>query len=172
MPATPSYYARKSGDTPMGQEVETYSERFSVGWGEIDGNQHMANRSYLDRAADVRFRFFSSHGYTAQRFAVERIGPAIVRDELSYRRELRLGDSFSVDLRARGLSVDGSRFIIENRFSIDVGDIVAVVVSEGVWFDLEQRKPRVPPPDLEAAVRLIPRANGFLEIPARAKRPG
>ena len=141
--------------------------RFRVGWGDIDGNAHMANTAFLDHAADARFLFFAEHGFTGERFATERVGPVIVRDELTYRRELRLGEEFSVDVKMAGLSRDGSRFRIENTFRTGAHVLVATVRSDGVWFDLERRRPRVPPPDLDAIQRAIPRSDGYAELPNR-----
>jgi acyl-CoA thioester hydrolase len=146
---------------------DAFRERFRVGWGDLDGNNHMANRAFLDRVADVRFRFFAMHGFPGARFAAERVGPAIVRDELVYHRELRLSDEYSVDLKALGLSEDGSRFRIENVFRNSSEEVIARVVSEGVWFDLEKRRPRTPPPDLDAVQRRMPRAENYEVLPAR-----
>ena len=141
--------------------------RFRVGWGDIDGNAHMANTAFLDHAADARFFFFADRGFTGARFATERVGPVIVRDELTYRRELRLGEEFSVEVRMAGLSRDGCRFRIENTFRTAAGDLVATVRSDGTWFDLERRRPRLPPPDLDAIQRAMPRSDGFAELPNR-----
>ena len=138
--------------------------RYSVGWGDIDGNLHMANRAILDRAADARLLFFARHGFSAARLADEKFGPVISRDELVYRKELRLMDEFTVDLRLVGLSSDGVRFAIENTFRNAAGEVTTVVRSEGVWFDLERRRPRPPPPDLEAILRAAPRAESFRQL--------
>jgi acyl-CoA thioester hydrolase len=144
-------------------------ERFVVGWGDLDGNNHMGNTAILDRAADTRFRYFALHGFPGHRFAEERIGPVIARDELVYRKELRLLDEFTVDLKTVGLSSDGVRFALQNTFRNDRLEVTAVVTSEGVWFDLDQRKPRSPPPELDAVQRGMPRADQFREIPARSR---
>ena len=149
-----------------------YVQTYRVGWGEIDGNGHMANTAYLDRAADTRFRFFAEHGFPAERFGAERIGPVIVRDEVTYRKELRLMDAFSVDLRLTGLSPDRVRFELTNCFYNSSGDLVAVVKSEGVWFDLTTRRPRPPPHDLSSVQNDIPRAEEVRELrPHRASAP-
>ena len=144
-----------------------FQRGFRVGWGDVDGNAHMGNRAFLDRSADTRILFFGEHGFHASRFVAERIGPVIVRDELVYRKELRLLDDFTVDLEALGLSSDGSRFELRNTFRTSSGEVAAVVTSEGVWFDLDKRKPRAPPSELDAVQRLVPRADGFREFPSR-----
>jgi acyl-CoA thioester hydrolase len=75
-----------------------FEHPFRVGWSDLDGNAHMGNSSYLDYASNTRMLFFAKHGFTASRFASEKFGPVIVRDELVYRKELRLMDEFKVDL--------------------------------------------------------------------------
>ena len=153
----------------MTEVVSRFQATFRVGWGDVDGNAHMANRSFLDRASDTRILFFAEHGFQAARFQSERVGPVIVKDELVYRKELRLLDEFTVDFQALGVSSDGSRFELRNTFRTTSGEVVAVITSEGVWFDLDKRKPRAPSPELDAVQRQIPRSDTFREIPARSR---
>jgi acyl-CoA thioester hydrolase len=148
------------------ESADRFRRQFQVGWGDLDANHHMANTAFLDRAADARVQFFAHHGFSVARFASERVGPVILRDELTYRKELRLLDEFSVDLELFGLSPDGTRFALGNTFRIGE-EVVAVVRSEGLWFDLDARRPRTPPPDLDSIQRKMPRGDGFKEIPAR-----
>lgn len=142
---------------------------FQVGWGDLDGNGHMGNTAFLDRASDTRLRFFEAHGLTVARFAAERFGPVIARDELAYRRELRLLEPFTVDLEAIGLSADGVRFRLRNTFRTAAEEVAATVTSEGVWFGLDARRPRAPPPEVDAAQRRMPPGEGFVELPARGR---
>jgi acyl-CoA thioester hydrolase len=142
---------------------------FRVGWGDVDGNGHMANRAFLDRAADTRFIFFAENGFPGSHFSAERIGPVIVRDQLAYRKELRLLDEFTVDLELLGLSSDGSRFELANTFRTAAGEEAASVASEGVWFDLERRRPRAPPADLDSVQRKMRRSEQFRELPLRRR---
>jgi acyl-CoA thioester hydrolase len=153
----------------MTDGTDHFQRGFRVGWGDIDGNGHMANTAFLDRAADTRVLFFAERGFPAARFLTERVGPVIVRDELVYRRELRLLDEFTVDLEALGVSSDGSRFEISNTFRASTAEVAAVITSEGVWFDLDQRRPRMPPPDLDAVQRQMPRSERFREISPRSR---
>ena len=148
--------------------AQRFEQRFRVGWGDLDVNAHMRNTAFLDRAADARMLFFASQGFTVARFAAEKFGPVIVRDELVYRKELRLLDEYAVDLHLCGLSADGIRFRVRNTFRSAVDEVAAVVTSEGVWFDLERRRPRAPPEALDAAQRAMPRSDDFAEIPSRA----
>ena len=93
--------------------------------------------------------------------------PAITRDELVYRKELRLMDEFKVDFESVGNSQDGVRFRVRNTFRNSLNEVLATVTSEGVWLDLEARRPRPPPPDLDSLMRDLRRSDDYNEIPAR-----
>lgn len=140
---------------------------FRVAWSDLDGNAHMGNSSYLNYASDTRMLFFSQHGFTVSRFASEKFGPVVVRDELLYRKELRLLDEFKVDFEAVGLSQDGVRFRVRNTFRNSSNHVLAVVTSEGIWFDLELRRPREPPQDLNDLMRFLQRSKDYAEILAK-----
>jgi acyl-CoA thioester hydrolase len=143
-----------------------FEQHFRVSWGDLDSNAHMANTAFLDRAADTRMQFYVVRGFPLTRFSEERIGPVILRDELVYRKELRLLDEYVVDLEVVGLSEEGTRFQVRNTFRTGAGEVAAIVTSAGLWFDLERRRPRPPPPDLDAVFRQAPRGEDFKEIPA------
>ena len=145
--------------------TDHFEHRFRVGWSGLDANHHMGNNSYLDRAHDTRMLFFAQKGFTMARFAAERFGPVVVRDELVYRKELRLLDEFTVDFELAGLSADGVRFRVRNTFRNVASEVAAAVTSEGVWFDLERRRPRAPPPELDGLMRALRRTDDFAEIP-------
>jgi acyl-CoA thioester hydrolase len=146
-----------------------FEQKFRVGWGDVDGNSHMANTAFLDRAADTRFLYYVLHGFPAARFREERVGPVIVRDELVYRKELLLMEEFTVDLEVTGLSTDGGRFQVRNTFHNGAGEPVATVTSDGLWLDLEKRRPVLPPADLDAVMRGMPHATIFHEIPPKSR---
>jgi acyl-CoA thioester hydrolase len=138
-----------------------------VNWSDLDGNMHMGNSSYLDYASDTRFLFFAKHGFSVSRFALDKFGPVITRDELVYRKELRLMDAFKVDFEAAGVSPDAVRFRVRNTFRNTLNEIMAIVTSEGIWFDLELRRPRSPPPELDSIMRDLKRTDDYSEIPSR-----
>jgi acyl-CoA thioester hydrolase len=142
--------------------------RFVVGWGDLDGNNHLANTAILDRAADARLMLFAERGFPGTRFSAEGVGPVIVRDELVYRKELRLLEEFDVDVAVVGLSADGVRWSLRNTLRNASGEVTCIVTSEGVWFDLVARKPRAPPPALDAIQRSLPKGPDFRELPNRS----
>ena len=152
----------------MAAKTNNFEQRYHVGWSDLDGNAHMGNASYLGYASDTRIHYFAQNGFTLARFASERFGPVVVRDELVYRKELRLMDEFVVDFELVGLSEDGMRFQVRNTFRNVSGDVAASVTAEGVWFDLELRRPRIPPSDLDTLMRALRHAKDFASIPNKA----
>jgi acyl-CoA thioester hydrolase len=151
----------------MPDKTIQFEHRFRVGWSDLDGNAHMGNSAYLDQVSNTRMLFFARHGFSIERFASEKFGPVVVRDELVYRKELRLMDEFTVDFESVGISNDGVRFRVRNTFRNNAGEVAASVTSEGVWFDLENRRPRNPPKDLDDLMRSLHRSLDFKEIPRR-----
>ena len=153
----------------MAPGTNHFEQRFRGGWSDLDGNAHMGNASYLGYASDTRMHYFTEHGFSLARFASERFGPVVARDELTYRRELRLMDEFTVDLELVGISENGSRFRVRNTFRNASKDVAASVTSEGVWFDLERRRPRIPPSDLDTLMRALSHTKDFAEVPDKTQ---
>jgi len=140
---------------------ERFEHTFKAGWGLMDFNGHMANRAYLDLAADVRMLFFAANGFPMKEFARLRIGPVVRRDELDYFREIHLLDDVRVDVAIAALSPDGARFRIRNEFFRADGVKAARVTSAGGWLDLSARKLTVPPDALRAALEALPHTEDF-----------
>ena len=141
-----------------------YAKQFLAGWGTMDFNGHLANRSYLDLAADVRMSFFAEHGFPPAEFGRLAIGPVVKKDELEYFREVGLHETVTVTYALLGLSADASRFVIENEVWSGRGDRAARVRSTGGWLDLRARKLIAPPSELANAMRQVPRAPDFEEL--------
>ena len=144
---------------------ERYAKEFLAGWRTMDFNGHLANTAYLDLAADVRMAFFAEHGFPPTEFRRLAIGPVVRRDELEYFREINLHDTVTVSHAALAMSADGARFTLENEIFNTAGERAAVVRSTGGWLDLTARKLIVPPPPLIRAMRLVPRAPEFVDLP-------
>ena len=145
--------------------ADRFSREFLAGWRTMDFNGHLANTAYLDLAADVRMAFFAEHGFSPVEFRRLAIGPVVRRDELEYFREIGLHETVTVTHAALAMSPDGARFTLENEIWTAGGERAAVVRSTGGWLDLRARKLVSPPPALMDAMRLVPRAPSFIELP-------
>lgn len=137
---------------------------FQVTWADLDANRHMRNSSYLEYASQSRFVFLAQHGFTPQAFAEHAIGPAILNDEISYRRELLFLDRFTVNLQICGRNEDGSRSQFLNRFTREDGKVACEIRTLFVWIDLNTRKITAPPPALQAAMDALGRTEEFAAL--------
>jgi acyl-CoA thioester hydrolase len=63
-----------------------YSRTLFASWADMDFNSHMKNTAFLDKSADVRMMFFAEHGFPMAEFVRLKLGPAIMKDEVEYRR--------------------------------------------------------------------------------------
>jgi acyl-CoA thioester hydrolase len=145
--------------------VDRYARQFLAGWRMMDFNGHLANTAYLDLAADVRVAFFAEHGFPPTEFRRLAIGPVVRKDELEYFKEINLHETVTVTYAALAMSPDGARVTLENEVFNAMGERCATVRSTGGWLDLRARKLIVPPPALTDAMRMVPRAPGFVELP-------
>lgn len=150
--------------------MHPFSRTFTVRWADCDVNGHMRNTAYSEYGIDVRMAFLSDHGYPFERFAELGIGPVLLREEIDYVRELKLGEAVTVDLRALGLSPDGVRFRFQHDFTKANGKPAARIVLEGGWMDMRHRRLTPPPEALVHAFERLPRAEGWAELAARPRR--
>lgn len=148
-----------------GPSSDRYARQFLAGWRTMDFNGHLANTAYLDLAADVRMAFFAEHGFPPIEFRRLAIGPVVRKDELEYFREINLHETVTVTHAALAMSADGARFTLENEIRSAAGERAAVVRSTGGWLDLRARKLVAPSPALMEAMRKVPRAPGYAELP-------
>jgi acyl-CoA thioester hydrolase len=151
------------------EDTSMYSKNFLAGWADMDFNAHMKNTAFLDKSVDVRMMFFAEHGFPAPEFARLKIGPVVMKDEVEYHREVGLLQEITVNLAVAGLAPDGSRFVMRNEVSRADGKLCARISSTGGWLDLALRKLIAPPDTLLAALRSLPRASDFMELPSSVK---
>jgi len=146
----------------------THAATFTARWADMDYNQHMRNGAYLACAEDVRMGFLARHGYDLARFRALRIGPVVLEDRLTYRREIGLLQPFTVDLAAVALTPDAARARIRNRFRDPAGRTLATVDSAVCWLDLDTRRPVAPPPDLARLWLRLVRTDDYAPWPDTA----
>lgn len=128
----------------------------------MDFNQHMRNAAYLGCSEDTRMRYLDANGWTMREFTARQVGPVVLEDKLTYRKELGLLEPFRVDMALAAITEDARRMKVRNRFFRDSDDaLCAVVDSVIIWFDIAVRAPIVPPPELAALWLALPRTDDF-----------
>jgi acyl-CoA thioester hydrolase len=145
--------------------TEPFVQEYRARWADMDFNQHMRNAAYLGVAEETRFRYLAGQGWSMDEFVRRQIGPVVLEDRISYRRELRLLEPFRVDLVLSGATSDARKFRVRNRFLLaSDGALCATVESFGLWFDIAQRRAVVPPPDLARVWLALPRSDDFAPL--------
>ena len=133
-------------------------------WGEIDSNGHMRNVAYLDISANARMEFFNANGYTLTEFFGAGIGPVVLKDEIEYKREVRLAEDLTVTNELAGMSEDKTRFVFRNQFIKANGKLACKISSLVAFFDIATRKTIAPPENLMKAILSLPRSEDFSTI--------
>jgi len=141
---------------------EPFVQHYRARWSDMDFNQHMRNAAYLGCSEETRMRYLDANGWTMREFMERRIGPVVLEDKLLYRKELALLEKFRVDMQLAAITEDARRMKVRNRFFRESDDaLCAVVNSVIIWFDQTARAPVVPPPELAALWRALPRTDDF-----------
>jgi acyl-CoA thioester hydrolase len=128
-------------------------------WSDLDPNNHVRHSAYADYGAQARLVWFAAHGFTAQRFLALRIGPILFREEVTFLREIRLGENVHITVEKLYQSDDGRKWGILHQFSKDDGTPSARIVAEGAWIDIDKRKLVVTPEDLRQALDALPQTS-------------
>ena len=130
-------------------------------WGEIDSNGHMRNVAYLDISANSRMEFFNANGYTLTEFFGAGLGPVVRKDEMEYKREVRLAENLTGTNDRAVMGEDNTRFIFRNQFIKANGKLACRISSLVAFFDLTTRKMIAPPENLMKAILSLPRSEDF-----------
>ena len=141
-----------------------FSKRFEVRWADLDANRHLRNTAYLDYATHVRFAFLAENGFSPSRFGELRFGPVILREEMTFRREVGPNEVLTVDYRLAALSQDRRRFRLRHRVFRGDGVEAARIETDGGWMDLETRKLRPPPGELQRTLDRLARTGDFATL--------
>jgi len=83
---------------------------------------------------------------------------------VEYLSEIGLHDQVTITFSVLAMSVDGSRFVVENEIWSPRESRAAVVRSTGGWLDLRARRLVAPPAALLSALMQIPRSAEFVEL--------
>lgn len=131
--------------TPQGEQRE-HRLRLRARSYELDSFAHVNHAVYLNYFEHARFAALSDGGFPPNRLAERGEGVHVVRVEVDFRREMRLGEE--VEVRTRALDAGASSMTIGQRMvSPDDGD-GAVIYAEArvvvVWIGPDGRPMRVP----------------------------
>jgi acyl-CoA thioester hydrolase len=138
-----------------------FRSRLHLRWADIDANFHLRHSVYYDVCAQQRMEALTAGGITLQFMQEHQFGPVLLREECTFRREIKLHDEVYIDLKLRHLSRDHVRFSFEQVFSKADGTYCATLIVEGAWMDTRIRKLAAPPGITGEVMDHLPRTEGF-----------
>jgi acyl-CoA thioester hydrolase len=138
-----------------------YSGTYEIRWSDLDANGHVNYAAYIDAAGDLRYRFFSEHGFPPERFEQLGIGPIYTAIHAQFLREVRMGETIKITFLLGGLSRRGSRWKVHHDILKANGKKAVSIEIEGTMLDLNTRKPVAPTSELLQTFNLAPRTKEF-----------
>jgi acyl-CoA thioester hydrolase len=144
----------------MSAMIETY--RGAVYPWHCDHMGHMNVMWYVGKFDEATWNLFAEMGVTADFLTASRRGMAAVQQNITYRRELRAGDTVAVRSAFLEIREKVAKFVHEMR-NAQTGEISAVCVLTGVSMDAQTRRSCPFPEDVLTRARKLVRPY---EIPA------
>ena len=145
--------------------MSEYSKTYEIRWSDIYANRHVNYAAYLDAAGDLRYRFFTEHGFPPERFVQLGVGPVYTAIHAQFLREVHMGETVTITYALAGLSQQGTRWKVQHDILKANGKKAVSIEVEGVLLDLTTRKPVPPIPELLQTFNLIPRTADFEILP-------
>lgn len=139
----------------------SYSKPIEIRWSDLDPNFHLRHSVYYDYGAFVRISFLEEHGLNAAFMEAHHFGPILFREECVFRKEVRLGDTLSINLELLKARQDQARWSIRHQIIKNDSVVAAVLTVEGAWINLLQRKLATPPEQVLHVFGNMPRAAEF-----------
>ena len=146
--------------------MNEYSKTYEIRWSDIDANGHVNYAAYIDAAGDLRYRFFTEHGFPPERFEQLGVGPIYTTIHAEFLREVRMGETVTITYALAGLSPQGTRWKVHHDVLKSNGKKAVSIDLEGAILDLTTRKPVQPIPELLQTFNLISRTPDFEILPA------
>ena len=128
--------------------MKEFIKEVQVRWSDLDPNVHLRHSVYYDWAAFCRVAFFQEYKLTTEVMAQLRIGPILFREECVFRKEIKLGDTVTIDLQLVKSKRDFSRWTIQHTIMKNVDLVAAVITVDGAWMDVARRKLATPPQEV------------------------
>lgn len=148
--------------------TETFSRPLHIRWSDIDANFHLRHSAYYDFAAQMRMEVLAAHGLDMGTMAKAGIGPILFREEAIFKREIRHGDSITINVELVKMRRDRSRWSFRHTLVRADGTLCAIMNVDGAWIDMKARKLTVPPSVADSLLDALPRSSDFAweEVPA------
>lgn len=141
--------------------MKEFGRLVQVRWSDLDPNFHLRHSVYYDWGAFCRVEFLNEHGLTADVMMQMQFGPILFREECVFRREIKSGDSVSINLQVTKSRKDFSRWSIRHQITKNENILCAELNVDGAWMNLQQRKLMSPPEKVLEVFDQMPKAEKF-----------
>lgn len=141
--------------------MDAYTMPYEVRWTDIDANRHVRYSAYIDAAAELRYRFFAQHGLPPEAFDKLGVGPVYTSLTANFFREVRQGETLTINYLLNGLSPSGMRWRVQHDFLKANRKKAVTILLEGTILNLTTREPSVPTPEIMAVYQQVPRSADF-----------
>jgi acyl-CoA thioester hydrolase len=132
-----------------------------VRWADLDPNFHLRHSVYYDYGAYCRIQFLAAHNITAQFMHQHGFGPIIFREECVFKKEIKLEDKITIDLKLLKASHSYSRWTMQHHIFKNNEIPAAIITLDGAWIDTIKRKLTMPPPEVVNSFEMAPRPENF-----------
>lgn len=141
--------------------MNEFSRMLQIRWSDLDPNFHIRHSVYYDWGAYCRIEFLNQYGLTAEVMTKLHIGPILFREECVFRKEIRSGDSLSINLRLLRSKRDFGRWSFQHELIKNNDTLAAVLTVDGAWMNTVHRKLTTPPEEVHHVFEQMPRVEGF-----------
>lgn len=141
--------------------MELFSMPVQLRWADLDPNFHLRHSVYYDWAAMCRINYLQQHGLTPALMQRLHFGPIIFREECVFRKEIKYGDTVTINLKLAKGRRDYSRWSIVHEIIKQDNVFCAAVTIDGAWLNTLERKLFVPPQEVIEVFQQMPMGEGF-----------
>jgi acyl-CoA thioester hydrolase len=141
--------------------MNEFSKPVQVRWSDLDPNFHLRHSVYYDWAAMCRIDYLHEKGLTPVLMQQLHFGPIIFREECVFRKEIKYGDTVTINLRLVKGRKDYSRWTILHEIRKNDDTLCAVVTIDGAWLNVIERKLFIPPQEVVHVFQQMPLGDDF-----------
>ena len=141
--------------------MNQFLRTLEVRWADLDPNFHLRHSVYYDYGATSRIQLFQELGITVEFMREHSFGPIIFREECLFKKEIKVADIVTIDVKLQKAKADFSRWTIQHTIYKNGNIICAYLTIDGAWMDVIKRKLTTPPAEVIKTLDIIPRDGNF-----------
>jgi acyl-CoA thioester hydrolase len=141
--------------------MSEFNRQIQIRWSDLDPNFHLRHSVYYDWGAFCRVEFLNEYGLTAEVMQHLHFGPILFKEECVFRKEIRLGDVVTMNLKLIRSRKDYSRWSIQHQVVKNTEILCAVITVDGAWINVAERKLMSPPEQVIEVFSKMPIAETF-----------